>query len=339
MGIARYEGLTHKVGDEIRWTGRVRFVSEVIDQPIHWKRPRRIFVNSMSDVFHESVPDEWIDHIFSIMVQCPQHTFQLLTKRSSRMRTYMSTVEALDPKERTLRLVKSMWRENPARALIESSDMAYVGSLQWPPKNVWLLVSVEDQESADARIPDLMETPAAIRGISYEPALGPIDFVRQQEYGTISYLSGMARPDAPVMDDPPYREWPGLDWVIIGGESGPGARPFVVDWARDTVQACQAAGVKVFVKQMGSYPVTRHPQYFRDFNHWVNKASSWLDEKDVCFDAKGRRLTRGDGFQRARDEGAFPVYIYVPLHLVDRKGDNIDEFPDGCRVQQMPSVA
>lgn len=177
-----YDGTVETVKGRPVWTGRVALASEVtLTQPLRWKRPRRIFVNSMGDLFHEDVPDEWIDQVFAVMALSPQHSFQILTKRSARMREYLCT-RAGD--------WQIVWPDaNPPGALPISRHeqrLAMRGA-GWPDAilrpsfplpNVWLGVSAEDQRRADERIPDLLATPAAIRFVSAEPLLGPIDFTR-----------------------------------------------------------------------------------------------------------------------------------------------------------------
>jgi protein gp37 len=188
----------------------VRLVEEALDRPLNWKKPRRIFVNSMSDLFHEAVPDDWLDSIFRAMMHAPQHIYQILTKRPERMLAYL--------------------RDQ---------------GLGWPWRHVWLGVSVEDQATADERIPLLLQTPAAVRWVSYEPALGPVSFrwaswepwnARKDRGEALNHLDGLRR----------------LDWIVVGGESGPGARPFDYAWARSTITQCRTAGVPVFVKQLGA---------------------------------------------------------------------------------------
>ena len=207
-GLA-YAGLTK----DRKWNGRVTFIADKLDQPLHWKKPRRIFVNSMSDLFHENVPDEWIDRIFAVMALSPQHVFQVLTKRPDRMCKYLQLK-------------------------------------RYPLPNVWLGVSVEDQETADRRIPILLDTQAAIRWVSYEPALGPVDLTHitvetrwaQKSFDALESDS-VAEPNANATS---------LDWVVVGGESGPGARPCDLEWVRHVVQQCKNAGVPCFVKQLGA---------------------------------------------------------------------------------------
>ncbi len=182
---------------------------ERVDQPLRWKRPKRIFVNSMSDLFHESVPDAFIAEVFSVMARAHWHTFQLLTKRHGRMKSLLS---------------RPSFRDN----------LAHWAS--WPLPNVWLGVSAEDQKWFDIRVPALLETPAAMRFVSCEPLLGWIDMAFDHECG-----------------DPPHMYCPPVpDWVIIGGESGSGARPMDLEWAREIVKQCRWSGIPPFVKQLGS---------------------------------------------------------------------------------------
>ena len=175
---------------------------ERLDQPLKWKRPKRIFVNSMSDLFHESVPDAFIAEVFSVMARAHWHTFQLLTKRHGRMRSLLS---------------RSSFRDNLAHLA------------PWPLPNVWLGVSAEDQKWADIRIPALLNTSASVRFISAEPLLGHVRLAPH-------WLLGR----------------PGLDWVIGGGESGPGARRCELDWLQSLRNGCAVAGVPYFCKQLGS---------------------------------------------------------------------------------------
>lgn len=168
-----------------RWTGDVELIEKALHLPAHWRSPQRIFVNSMSDLFHEALPDEAIDRVFAVMATCPQHTFQVLTKRPERMLRYLNGK---------------------------------------PLANLWLGTSVENQATAEVRVPLLLQVPAAVRFVSYEPALGPIDFAQ------------------------------GVDWIIVGGESGPGARGFDVAWARRTIEHCEIEGSACFVKQLGARP-------------------------------------------------------------------------------------
>lgn len=216
-----YAGLVKSTPSGPRWTGEVRLVESVLDAPLRWKRPRRIFVNSMGDLFHEKVSGEWMARVFGVMARCPQHTFQVLTKRPENMRDWMNIFRATVP--------KGAITEAEHREIVERG---------WPLPNVWLGVSVEDQATADERIPLLLQTPAAVRWVSYEPALAPVDFAPW-------LFSDGVRPGVGGRS---------LDWVVVGGESGPGARPFNLAWAYSTIAQCKAAGVPVFVKQLGAMP-------------------------------------------------------------------------------------
>lgn len=200
----------------------VRRSEEKLYLPLRWRKPRRVFVNSMSDLFHDDVPDSFIARVFAVMAQTPQHTYQVLTKRHGRMRSLMNA-----------------WAPVTGRP-------PWVHTGPWPLPNVWLGVSVENQQWADIRIPALLDTPAAVRWISAEPLLGPVDL---GNVGVVDALLGDGL--AGLMDVPPAR--PRLDWVVAGGESGPGARPMHPDWARSLRDQCAAAGVPFFFKQWGEW--------------------------------------------------------------------------------------
>ena len=213
-----------------RWTGEVRFNEAALDQPLRWRKRRRIFVNSTSDLFHEAVPDEWIDKVFAVMALCPQHTFQILTKRPERMREYMA------PLRRELSIMdaahpyyaESFLRDRgKSRKLIYghiSVDRESIWRIAWPLPNVWLGVSVEDQVTADVRLPYLRATPSALRFISSEPLIGPV-----------------------------HLDLAAIDWVIVGGESGPRARPMHPDWVRKIRDQCAEAAVPFHFKQWGEW--------------------------------------------------------------------------------------
>lgn len=212
------------------WTGKVELIEKHLHDPLHWREPRRIFVNSMSDLFHEALPDEAIDGVFAVMALCPQHTFQVLTKRPERMRQWF--------REDRSGLIAHRLSNVVCRS--EPVDRLNMKLYVWPLPNVWLGVSIEDQKTADERIPLLFQTPAAVRFVSYEPALGPVDF---HKFLIVGPEGGWEHQ---------YSRRQMLDWVIVGGESGPGARPFDIAWARSVIAQCKAAGVACFVKQMGA---------------------------------------------------------------------------------------
>lgn len=200
-----------------------------LDQPIRWTRPRRIFVNSMSDLFHAKVTDEFIAEVWAVMALAGQHTFQVLTKRHGRLRSLLSSPE-----------FPGLVQEAASRR-----DPSAVVTLPIP--NVWVGVSVEDQQRADLRVPALLDTPAAVRFLSMEPLLGPVDLVRSINVNPLA----------------PYHFRPGgIDWIIVGGESGTGARPMHPGWVRHLRDQASAAGVAFLFKQWGNFaPVEDEPRY------------------------------------------------------------------------------
>jgi protein gp37 len=201
---------------------------ERMDQPIHWRKPRRIFVNSMSDLFHDQVPDDYIAHVFAVMQSCAAHTFQILTKRHARMRSLLSSDEFWSTVTDFGHIVMA---QRPAR----QQNWPYHGQKYGYLPNVWLGVSTETQQWADIRIPTLLATPAAVRFISAEPLLGQIDLT--------SWLNGGFGTVAPA----------DIDWVIVGGESGHGAKPMHPKWARELRDVCLAADVPFLFKQWGEW--------------------------------------------------------------------------------------
>ena len=219
---SHYFGTTETIKGKAIWTGKIAQASErVLTAPLGWRKPRRVFVNSMGDLFHESIPDEWIDRVFAVMALSPQHTFQVLTKRAKRMREYMNG----DWSARAYQAIDGQQNGSQAQGWLAASK---------PLPNVHLGVSAERQPEADERIPDLLATPAAVRFVSAEPLLGPINIGAAQNLAN--------RPNR-------------LDWVIVGGESGPGARPMDLAWARSIVSQCRVAEVPCFVKQIGAFPI------------------------------------------------------------------------------------
>lgn len=187
------------------FTEGIQMHEDIITIPFQWKKPRTVFVNSMSDLFHGGVTDDFIELVFTIIRKTPQHTYIILTKRPERMHDFMNM----------------HYRDNP-------------------PANAWMGASVEDQASANERVPMLLCTPAAIRFISAEPLLGRIDI----ESIPTSMMQGR---------DHSFKKINYLDWVIVGGESGHDARPMHPDWARSLMRQCEAAGVPFFFKQWGTW--------------------------------------------------------------------------------------
>jgi len=221
-----YEGLADRERAGSKWTGEVRIVPEHLADPLRWKRPRRIFVNSMSDLFHEKLSNEDIAAIFGVMAAAPQHTFQVLTKRAERMREWF---EWMALEENWSPTATMHVEAGPHLDDDEDDTLAErILDAEWPLPNVWLGVSVENQDAAK-RIQHLLATPAAVRFLSCEPLIGPIDLLA-------------ASPNARSL------VWD-LDWIIGGCESGPGARACDVDWLRSLRDQCAMAAVPFFLKQ------------------------------------------------------------------------------------------
>ena len=191
---------------------------KILVQPLRWKRPRRIFPCSMTDWMADFVPDEWRDKMMAVMALCPHHTFLPLTKRAERMRDYFLS-------DRRAKIYDA------AEEISEAcSGHRSIGTGEWPLPNLWAGVSAEDQRRADERIPLLRDTPAAVRWVSLEPLLEGVD---------VSPWVGLSA---------------GPHWYVVGGESGPRARPFEIEWARSIIAQCKAASVPVFMKQLGADP-------------------------------------------------------------------------------------
>ncbi len=224
----------------------LRLVPEKLGEPLKWKQPKKVFVNSMSDLFHEDVPDEFIDQVFAVMALCPQHTFQVLTKRPKRMAEWCAV------RNRMLGIVAA------ADFMTKSHRLKPC----WPLPNVWLGTSVESQRYADERIPHLLKCPASVRFLSCEPLLGPLDLsaIKLAVDLEVDALTGEHRQFCDEGIDHPSAEQffdggPRISWCIAGGESGPGCRRCDVAWIRSIVEQCKAASVPVFVKQLGGKPV------------------------------------------------------------------------------------
>ncbi len=238
IGQAKYKGLTRVVNGKPVWTGEVRVWKDHLDAPLKWKKPRRIFVNSMSDLFAEGVSDETIAQVFLVMALSPQHTFQVLTKRPDRMRAFLK------------------------------------GRVYFPLKNIWLGVSVEDQRRANERIPLLLDTPAAVRWISAEPLLGPVDLtgIDTMHFRGAENLHALEGIKRDLMGET-VGSVPRIDWVVVGGESGPDARPMNPDWARQLRDQCAAADVPFFFKQWGEHWPAEKTKIGPDGEVWRTSAN------------------------------------------------------------------
>ena len=230
--------------------------AKILDAPLRWHRARRVFLCSMTDLFAEFVPDEWIDRIFCVMSDAPQHTFQVLTKRPDRMLAYVT--------DRHQFIASGAGLVN-----YELGDRLTTWDRS-PLPNVWLGVSVEDQATADARIPLLLQTPAALRWVSYEPALAPVNFDPWLGYCTTSCV----RFGEPTVLN--AHSHPRIDWLVVGGESGSQARPFDLAWARSAIVQGRAAATLVFMKQIGSRP-----------GFWGDSDIKWANAHPRLYDPKG----------------------------------------------------
>jgi protein gp37 len=226
----------------------IAYHPDALDKPLRWTRPRRIFVNSMSDLFHAGVPREFQAEVFAVMALAWQHTFQVLTKRPGVMRSVLSSSDFLG-------LVSDAVVRRGGRSLI------------WPLPNVWVGTSVEDQKRADLRIPALLGTPAAVRFLSMEPLLGPVDLVGDWSAGCEHVGPAVTHKGTQSVLEPGLIEYDcehqtGLDWVIVGGESGPGSRPMHPGWVRSLRDQCVSAGVPFHFKQWGNFaPVDGDPAH------------------------------------------------------------------------------
>ena len=234
-----YAGLTKRTKAGFVWTGEMRRAREsVLFAPLRRRIPTTYFVNSMSDLFHESVPDEWVLDVLDVIRRTSydggsncgsiqgEHTYQLLTKRSARMQRFMNRLR---------------WNGEK----LHLADGGHPVVL----KNLWLGVSTEDQQHAEDRIPDLMRTPAAVRFISAEPLLGPVDLTEVKFELMPGYFGDALQWHHRPHCDREHR-YPALDWVIVGGESGPGHRDMDPTWMRSIMEQCSSAGVAFFGKQM-----------------------------------------------------------------------------------------
>lgn len=274
-------GFVKRTENGPRWTGKVELVPDKLEEPVRWKKPCRVFVNSMSDLFHESLSDEAIVEVFSVMGcnRAQHHTFQILTKRPKRMREFARK-----------------WKNSdlPGVACGDDQYDHERSDYTWPLPNVWLGVSCEDQKTADERIPILLDTPAAVRFVSAEPLLGPIVFHRFNSDPTLG--SPARKPD----------------WIIVGGESGPGARRCELSWVRWIKEQCENAGVPVFIKQLGAQPFG-YPETTHTLKGGAHDGATFRAE---CIYDPDKPQSR--------------------LAFRDRKGGEITEWPEDLRVREFP---
>ena len=255
---SRYTGLTTPERSGPTWTGEMRVAEDLLGWPLLRRRPRRIAVNPMSELFHENLPTQTIDLLHAVMRAAHWHQFLVLTKRSERMRAYYSDPETPDriaDKSALLSsLMASTGRRRPSSRMIERTSPAERREF-WPLPNLWLGVSVEDQDRM-TRISDLLQTDAALRWVCFEPLIGRVepeavpvaDRLVDAFRGTHYIVDGRGRSvavDAPA--------WPPLDWVVAGGEIGVGARPMQASWVHSLRDKCVSAGVPFFFRQWGEW--------------------------------------------------------------------------------------
>lgn len=279
---------------EGKWNRKTALIRSVLNKPLQWKDPRIVFVCSMGDLFHESVPFEWIDKvILKAAVVCPKHIFIILTKRPDRMREYLY--------------------QNGA-----DSGFYWNGK---PISNIWIGVTAENQEQANKRIPFLFQIPAAKRFVSVEPMLGPIDFyepiVNAEHYHTLKGFGDISGGDFGKFNGPK------LDWVICGGETGPKARPMHPDWVRSVRDQCKDAGTPFFFKQWGKYytrwgNMTTWEDEFKMYTSYQQFTQKvWVKKGDVLVDMDGKHPKTGGDMQTAK----YPVAIMNPISVKCNKLD------------------
>jgi protein gp37 len=303
-------GLVVMTGAGLNWTGKINLIEERLHIPLRKRRPTCWFVNSLSDLFHPEVPDDFIDRVFAVMALCPHHRFIILTKQAQRMFDYFAPGTFRDARIATQAKLTST---SVAPFKLPSSEVFDAGRVargepweicKWPLPNIWLGVSAENQKYADERIPLLLKTPATKRIVSYEPALGLIDFDAVPVTAAPGFFGGALRwhhrGRCHEVDNIPY---PVIDQVLIGGESGPDSSPFDIGWARSTRDQCKTAGTAFFMKQMGSHPVA--------------------GEHDI---------KQGGVFAGARH--VEPKY---DLCLNDKKGGRIEEWPSDLQIREYPT--
>jgi protein gp37 len=299
-------------GPKSGWNRKVVTLPERLEEPLRWKKPRRVFVNSMSDLFHRDVPFEFIDRVFAVMALCPQHTFQVLTKRPERMAEYFGRTDT--PRRIGVAITVQLHGERAVNEGYWPQAQRDAWTCSLPLPNVWLGTSVEDQQRADERIPHLLRCPAAVRFLSCEPLLGPVDLEKASRRSCgLCGGTGVRFYGHEWKESGPCPEcggnglarlqvgWEsGLDWIIIGGESGHGARPCDLRDIRSLVQQCEAAGVPCFVKQVGARPLVS------------------IDNPNNTTQDTGR---------------------LVPGRISDAKGGVMSDWPSDLRVRQMPAAA
>jgi protein gp37 len=328
-----YEGLAEFKDGEPRWTGESMIVENKFDQPLRWTKPRAVFVNSMSDLFFEGFDFETIAAIYGVMAAAREHVFMVLTKRPERARVFFQQMQ-MEGREsgtsplaaiQSYALTDFSGEKMKPREIWNRGDVQVERGESWPPVNIWLGTSVEDQSAADERIPHLLECPAAVRFLSCEPLLGPVHLGETWMRGAFDHCPCEGGDE---YDVDPCRGCPGwgmecgavrgpsIDWVIAGGESGPGARPMHPDWPRHLRDQCDASGTPFFFKQWGAYAGD----------------PSVAEKPDVMVGTLGQVWHEGDQCEFHESVGATPM-ARVGKHDAGRKldGEVHSEFPEVSR--------
>lgn len=319
----RYQGLAMMCGavgnQEAHWTNAIRLHEDLLLEPLKWQKPQKVFVCSMSDAFHKDVPDAFLDRMFAVFALSPHITFQMLTKRAERMRSYLSAPDIC------ARI------EAAAVAIAEGNchgrwfAHAFNGRKflpRWPLPNVWLGVSVESQKYADERVPLLAETPATIRFLSCEPLIGPVDLLQFLPIAAHkSFHTPTGRQVSKTYWTPQEAEAfmipkPMIHWCIVGGESGPQARPCQLEWMRALVAQCKAGSVAPFVKQLGAAPLIAREE-------WADTPAPPLLREPKTKESEYVENHRGYGI----------------LHLKNSHGGDMSEWPDDLRIREFPESA
>lgn len=275
------QGLTRKLpSGRIIWNGEVRFNEQWLNQPLQWKKPSMIFVCAHGDLFHEDVPDEWIDRVFAVMALARHHTFQVLTKRIDRALRYFT--QRVNGRVRQIHVWAACREVTLPRG-------RYAPDTVWPLPNVWCGASIEDQITYDERVTELAAIPAAVRFISAEPLLSDVDM------GLLGTLPSTIAPNYTALHQR-------IHWVIAGGESGRNARPMHPQWVRSIRDQCIEAGLPFFYKQWGewarTYPVAGG-DIGGDIRRGVVQALSLSGECNPGFGRKGDVYMRRVGKKKA----------------------------------------
>jgi protein gp37 len=290
-----YEGLTTIRRGKVDWTGTARLVPGELLAPLRWRKPQRVFVNSMSDLFHSSLSNEEIAAVFGVMAAAPQHTFQVLTKRPERAAEWFRWVDGRGDEQAGclhVSLCGALQGEHDWDPDDRHCEELLSNANEWPLSNVWLGVSVENQQAADERPELLLKLPAALRFISAEPLLERVT-LNPATLGCRGHL-------AETFGNPL------INWVIAGGESGPGARPCALEWIESIVAQCREASVPVFVKQLGACVVSE------------------------------QRACETDEIAK-RDFGFSSRWLWR-AGLTDKKGGDMAEWPDELQIREFPDA-